>query len=183
MRLPLWAHRWLHRRSLSRRGLKGGFLHSKLGDRLLDKSLWMPTRASLARAWLIGFPITTIPFLPAQSIIAGIAGFFGRANLLLCIGLQFLSTPLTAPFHLAACYFVGRVLRGESPFVAWEHIMANPSSVWSSEALFSLYLGSIVLGPLIGLLGYAGFMLLWPEHLPHLPRRRRHPHPPAPPAP
>lgn len=172
MRLPLWAHRWLHRRSLSRRGLKGSFLHSKLGDRLLDKSLWMPTRSSLARAWLIGIPITTIPFLPAQSLIAGVCGFFGRANLLLCIGLQFLSMPLTAPVQLSACYFVGRVAHGESPFEVWDHLMANPGSVWSSEALFSLYLGAIILGPAVGLLGYAAFMLLWPEHLPRLRRKR-----------
>ena len=97
MRLPLWALRWLHARDLSRRRLRGSFLHSQLGDRLLDKVLWMPTRQSIARAWLIGIPITTIPFLPAQSVIAGVCGFFGRANLVLCIGLQFLSTPLTAP--------------------------------------------------------------------------------------
>lgn len=173
MRLPLWAHRWLHRRQLSRQGLKGSFLHSRLGDRLLDKSLWMPNRGSLARAWLIGIPITTIPFLPGQSIIAGICGFFARANILLCIGLQFISMPLTAPVQLSACYFVGRVARGESPFEVWDHLMANPGAVWSGEALFTLYLGSVILGPLIGLLGYAGFMLFWPHHLPRLRRPPR----------
>jgi uncharacterized protein (DUF2062 family) len=172
MRLPLWAHRWLHRRRLSRQGLKGTFLHSKLGDRLLDKSLWMPDRGSLARAWLIGIPITTIPFLPAQSLIAGICGFFGRANLLLCIGLQFVSMPLTAPVQLSACYFVGRVARGESPFEVWDHLMAAPGEVWSSDALFTLYLGSIILGPAVGLIGYAAFMLLWPKTLPPLRRKR-----------
>ncbi len=136
----------------------------------------MPTRSSLARAWLIGIPITTIPFLPAQSVIAGICGFFGRANLLLCIGLQFISMPLTAPVQLSACYFVGRVARGESPFEVWAHLMANPGAVWSGDALFTLYLGSIILGPAVGLLGYAAFMLLWPDHLPRL---RRGPKPPT----
>lgn len=172
MRLPLWALRWLHARDLSRRRLRGSFLHSQLGDRLLDKALWMPTRQSIARAWLIGIPITTIPFLPAQSVIAGVCGFFGRANLVLCIGLQFLSTPLTAPVHLPACYLVGRVLQGESPRVVWAHLVANPGSVWSTEALFSLYLGSLVLGPVVGLVGYGVIMLLWPDHLPRLRRRR-----------
>lgn len=175
MRLPLWAHRWLHRRRLSRQGLKGSFLHSRLGDRLLEKSLWMPTRGSLARAWLIGIPITTIPFLPAQTLIAGVCGFFGRANLLLCIGLQFISMPLTAPVQLSACYFVGRVVRGESPFEVWAHLMAKPSAVWSSDALFTLYLGSVILGPIVGLIGYAAFMLLWPGHLPKLRRPRQPP--------
>jgi uncharacterized protein (DUF2062 family) len=173
MRLPLRAIRWLHQRSLSRRSLRGSFLHSKLGDRLLDKSLWMPSKSSIARAWLIGIPITTIPFLPAQSVIAGVCGFFGRANLILCIGLQFLSTPLTAPVHLPACYFVGRVIRGESPVETWHLLMQDPGRVWSSEALFSLYLGSIVLGPVVGLIGYGVIMTLWPEHLPRLRRPRR----------
>ena len=88
MRLPLWAFRWLHRSGLSRKTLRGGFLHGRLGDRLLDRSLWLPKRTSLARAWLIGLPITTVPFLPFQSILAGILGFLARANLLLCIGLR-----------------------------------------------------------------------------------------------
>ncbi len=171
MRLPLWALRWLHQRDLSRKRLRGSFLHSRIGDRLLDKALWMPTKSSIARAWLIGIPITTVPFLPAQSVIAGVCGFFGRANLVLCIGLQFLSTPVTAPVHLPACYLVGRVLQGESPSGAWAQIVADPGSVWSSEALFSLYLGSIVLGPLVGLIGYGVIMLVWPEHLPRLRRR------------
>ena len=80
---------------------------------------------------------------------------------------------MTAPVHLPACYFVGRVLRGESPASAWAHIVAHPSSVWSTEALLSLYLGAIVLGPVVGLVGYGVILLVWPEHLPRLRRPRR----------
>lgn len=172
MRLPLWAFRWLHRSGLSRKTLRGGFLHSQLGDRLLDRSLWLPTRISLARAWLIGVPITTIPFLPFQSVLAGVLGFFGRANLLLCIGLQFLSNPATATVHLPACYFVGRVVLGESPGEVWAHLLAHPHSIWSADALLALYLGSLILGPLIGLVGYAVIMLFWPDRT--YPMRERH---------
>jgi len=172
MRLPLWAFRWLHRSGLSRKTLRGGFLHTQLGDRLLDRSLWLPKRTSLARAWLIGFPITTVPFLPFQSVLAGVLGFFGRANLLLCIGLQFLSNIITAPFHLSACYFVGRVVMGEHPGDVLAHLTAHPSSIWSGDAMLALYLGSIILGPLIGLVGYAGIMLFWPDR--SYPMRERH---------
>lgn len=104
MRLPLWALRWLHRNSLSRRKLHGGFLHTRLGDRLLDKALWRPTRNSLARAWVVGVPISMIPFLPLQSVFAIVLGFVFRANLLLCILLQFVSSPVTAPIQLPACF-------------------------------------------------------------------------------
>ena len=60
MRLPLWALRLMHRSRLSRSRLRGGWIHSRFGDRILDKALWRPTRESLARAWLVGFPITIL---------------------------------------------------------------------------------------------------------------------------
>ena len=48
--------------------------------------------------------VTIVPFLPAQSLFAVIAAFMVRGNILLCIALQFLSTPLTAPVHLPICF-------------------------------------------------------------------------------
>jgi uncharacterized protein (DUF2062 family) len=96
MRLPLWAIRWLNRQKLSRRHMRGGKLHSWFGDRILAKELWRPSASSLARAWLVGFPITVTPFLPLQSVFATIAALLVRGNLFLCIAMQFLSTPLTA---------------------------------------------------------------------------------------
>ena len=73
MRLPLWAIRWLNRQKLSRRHMRGGKLHSWFGDRILAKELWRPSASSLARAWLVGFPITVTPFLPLQSVFATFA--------------------------------------------------------------------------------------------------------------
>ena len=64
MRLPFWVLRWMHKQKLSRSKMRGGRLHGWFGDRILAKELWLPTRNSLARAWLVGFPITIIPFLP-----------------------------------------------------------------------------------------------------------------------
>src|SRR5512145_1725446 len=92
VRLPYWILRWMHRRRLSRTRLKGSRLHSWLGDGLINKSLWQPTRGSLARAWLVGFPITVVPFLPFQTVFACVAALFVRGNLLLWIALQFLSS-------------------------------------------------------------------------------------------
>ncbi len=190
MRLPLWAYRWLHRRSISRPRLRGGFLHNRLGDRLLDKSLWMPTRVSLARAWLLGIPVTTVPFLPAQTLFAAVLAIACRANVLLSIALQFLSSPVTAPVQLSACYFTGRVLQGESPASAWAHLLAKPEIVFSKQAVFSLYLGAAVVGPLLGVIGYAIIMLFWPDRshplrerhlLPERPTQPENPsHPPRP---
>jgi uncharacterized protein (DUF2062 family) len=168
MRFPYWILRWLHRSRLSRSRLRGTWLHTRLGDRLLDKTLWKPTRESLARAWLVGFPITIIPFLPLQSVLACIVAIFFRGNLLLCIALQFLSTPLTAPVHLPACYFVGEVVRGNRPAEVWHKITQAPLGVFTGDSLFSLYLGAIVLGVAIGLLGYGVLKNFW-----YMPLKKR----------
>lgn len=161
MRFPYWILRLLHRGRLSRSRLRGSWLHLRLGDRLLDKTLWKPTRESLARAWLVGFPITIMPFLPLQSVLACIAAIFFRGNLLLCIALQFLSTPLTAPVHLPACYFVGEVVRGHRPSDVWHEVINSPAEVFTGDSLVSLYLGAVVLGVAIGLLGYGLLKNFW----------------------
>ncbi|MCU0792911.1 MAG: DUF2062 domain-containing protein [Opitutaceae bacterium] len=167
MRLPYWVHRLRHRQRLSRSRLRGTWLHSRLGDRLLDKALWKPTHESLARAWLVGFPITMMPFLPIQSVFACIAAVFVRGNLLLCIALQFLSTPLTAPVHLPACYLVGEIVRGRSPAQVWHEVTVSTGEVFVGESLFSLYLGALVLGVIGGVIGYLAFKNLWSPRRPH----------------
>ncbi|HEY1110138.1 MAG TPA: DUF2062 domain-containing protein [Opitutaceae bacterium] len=169
MRLPYWVIRLLHRQKLSRHRLRGTFLHRKFGDRILHKELWSPTREGLARAWLLGWPITVIPFLPGQSIFAVIAALLVRGNLLLCIALQFLSTPFTAPVHLSACYLVGEVVRGANPKHVWREVRDKPSLLLSGHAVTSLYLGSAVIGIIGGALGYAIIRSTWRDK----PRRRR----------
>lgn len=156
----------MHRRRLSRRGMRGTFLHNWLGDRILEKWLWKPTRDSLARAWLVGWPITVIPFLPGQSVFACIAALLVRGNLLLCIGLQFLSTPLTAPVHLPACYFVGEVVRGAHPVDVWREVRGKPQLLLTGHAVTSLYLGAVVIGMLGGAAGYAIIRGTWRESRP-----------------
>ncbi len=161
MRLPYWVLRWMHRQRLSRSRLRGTFLHNWLGDRILDKGLWSPTPGSLARAWLVGWPITVIPFLPGQSIFATVAALFVRGNLLLAIALQFLSTPATAWFHLPACYFVGEVVRGADPRAVWHKAWDAPGDLLTGHAAVSLYLGAVVVGIIGGAMGYALILALW----------------------
>jgi uncharacterized protein (DUF2062 family) len=152
----------MHRQRFSRSRLKGTRLHSWLGDGLISKSLWQPTRGSLARAWLVGFPLTVVPFLPGQSFLACIAALLVRGNLLLCIALQFLSTPITAPIQLSTCYFVGEVARGASPAKVWREAKAAPKKVlFSAQAVTSLYLGAAIVGMIGGVAGYAIILQTW----------------------
>jgi uncharacterized protein (DUF2062 family) len=162
----------MHRRKLSRRGLRGGRLHAWLGDRILAKELWKPTRSGLARAWLIGFPITMIPFLPVQSLFACAIAVFLRANLVLCILLQFLSTPVTMVVHIPACYVVGKMLQGESPAQVYAEIGQDWRRAFARENVVPLYLGAAVLGLTGGIAGY-GVINAWPSRR----SRRRDPDP------
>src|SRR3954464_5149111 len=134
MRMPLWLFRWMHRQRLTRRHMRGGRMHSWLGDRILDKSLWTPTAGSLARAWLVGFPITVIPFLPGQAPLAAVAALCVRGNLLLCVALQFLSNPFTAPVQLSICYLAGEIMRGANPLQVWHHVATTPRDLISGDA-------------------------------------------------
>lgn len=141
--------------------MRGGRLHGWFGDRLLAKELWLPTRGSLARGWLVGFPITLVPLLPGQSIFAAVAALAVRGNLLLCIAMQFLSNPLTAPVHLPVCYFVGEVARGANLKQAWNHVWTQPEILVSVHAVISLYLGAAIVGMIGGVLGYAVILQTW----------------------
>lgn len=110
---------------------------------------------------MIGFPITMVPFLPFQSLIACFVALCFRANLLLCVGLQFLSTPLTAPIQLPACYWAGEVVKGRSPVEVWRELRQHPRDLLSGDALTSLYLGAFVLGTAGGALGYIVIQRTW----------------------
>ena len=106
-----------------------------------------------------------LPFLPVQSVFSCAVAIFIRGNLLLCIGLQFLSTPFTAPAHLPACYFMGEFARGRSPSAVWHEVTGSTTDVFTGDSLVSLYLGAAVLGVCIGLLGYVLLKYFW--SLPH----------------
>lgn len=167
----------MHKQKLSRRHLRGGRLHSWFGDRLLHKDLWVPTPSSLARAWLIGFPITVTPFLPGQSVFATVGALLVRGNILLCVAMQFLSNPITAPVHLPICYLVGELVRGRTPENVWHGVANDTSHLLSGDAAVSLYLGAVVVGLLGGVIGYAVILRLWHRHVHHDPRKK-HPRPP-----
>jgi uncharacterized protein len=136
-------------------------MHRWLGDGILSKELWLPTRDSLARAWLVGFPITIVPLLPGQSVFACIAALLVRGNILLCILLQFLSTPVTAPVHLPVCYFVGEVVQGAKPGDVWRRAWKDPKALLSGHAAKSLYIGAAIVGMIGGVVGYAVILGTW----------------------
>ena len=102
-----------------------------------------------------------VPLLPFQTVFACVAALFVRGNILFCIALQFLSTPLTAPVHLPACYAVGEIVRGRPIQTVWHTFSAAPRELLRGDAAVSLYLGAVVLGALGGAIGYAVIQRKW----------------------
>ena len=159
--------------------MRGTRIHRWLGDGVVSKALWAPTRGSLARAWLVGFPITMVPFLPGQSVLACVAALFVRGNLLLCIAMQFLSNAFTAPVQLPACYFVGEIVRHGNIVDVWNHAIESPRDLLTGDAVISLYLGAFIIGILGGAIGYAVLQRTWRD----APVRVRNGNPPPVPPP
>ena len=165
-----WTMRRLHQWGLSRQKLRGGFLHTRLGDRFLEREIWIPSRQSLARAFLVGVPITMIPFLPLQSVFACGLALWLRANLPVTFLLQHLSNPLTAVIQLPLCYLTGRLILGADLSADWDLVWSDPMGIVSRGSLGALYLGAVVLGPVVGTTGYFLTHWIWKER--SLPLRK-----------
>jgi len=131
-------------------------------------------RESVARAFLIGLTITTIP-IPGQSLAAIPLALYYRANVPLTFLLLFLSCPITMPFHWAACFFTGSLVLGDLP----SEVFAKAGTAFSSglftsgalnyiwaQGIIPLFLGSIVLGLLLGGIGYLLVRAFWKEARP-----------------
>ena len=102
-----------------------------------------------------------VHLVPGWAHFATVAALLVRGNLLLCIALQFLSTPLTAPVHLPICFVAGELVRGRGLGRVWQGVTEETSSLLSGDAAISLYLGSVVVGVLGGVIGYAVLYRTW----------------------
>lgn len=123
--MSLKLSRWLHQRGFSRRKLRGTLLHRHLGDGVLARELWSLQSEPVARAWLIGVPITIIPFLPFQTFIAIPLAIVFRANVPITFAIQWMSNPFTAIVHLPACYYFGCLVLRQVPSQAFEDLMSS----------------------------------------------------------
>ena len=92
----------------------------------------------------------------------------------MCLLLQCLSNPATAVVQLPACYLIGELVLGGDFAEIYAHVRANPVTAFSGHNFFALYLGSFVLGPLLGVLGYLLTKFFWREQPPKANKHGRH---------
>ncbi len=150
--------RWLTRRGISRRGLRGGFWHRVLGDRLFSKSLWRLERDSVARGWMVGAIAGSFPLGGVQWLLGVPTALLFRANLFVVAALICATNPLTIGFYYPFCFVMGCRLIGRpvSDF-HWD----NWGELSFVEAGAPLLVGTMAVGSAIGTLGYVTTYLFW----------------------
>lgn len=148
--------------------------HLRLFGRLLhDPNLFHLNRRSVSGAFFVGLFWTFVP-IPFQMIGAAATAILARVNLPISVALVWISNPLTIPPIFYFTYQVGLLLMGqETQAVEFQMSLEWITSVFG-QIWQPLWLGSLVVGAIAGILGYALMRGYWRWHvIQHLGKRRR----------
>lgn len=160
--------------------MKGlGFLRKYLSH----PSLWHLNRRSASLAVLVGAFCACLP-IPFQMVPATFLAIALRVNLPLVIALVWITNPLTMLPFMYAGYNLGSLVLGV-PALGWSGIeqlainALNASNDVSSpdlnlmQQLEPFFLGSVLLGVLLGCVGYVAMRIFWRMHVLRSWRRRQ----------
>ncbi len=176
---PWWRKlkRYYLRQYPSRRKLHGGFLHRVLGNRLLDPSLWRPSRDNVAKAVAIGLFIGMLPLMGLQIAISIALCFFWRVNIPPAVVATFITNPITGPAIILLQYRLGLWIAGPiDPDEINRYTGALRFLIGHGKPLM---IGSVVSALAFALIGYLSALVIWDivvkvapkiphPHLPHL---------------
>lgn len=158
-----WRRTWIGRylRHLPRpKHLKGGWLHRRIGDSLLDRELWHPDASRIAAGFSLGafFAIMPIPF---QTIPAALLAFLTRSNIAAALVAVWITNPFTAPFFLYAQYRLGAWILNDPHPIRIDFQQNIDWSQFFTEAPKAFMLGSVALGLIVAVLVYPLTLVLW----------------------
>lgn len=136
----------------------------RFGTRLQDGNLWHLNRRSVSGAVAVGLFWAFVP-MPFQMIPAAASAIALRANLPISMLLVWVTNPLTLPPIWYATYRLGAWLLDLPPKnisfdLSMHSLVAGLRDVW-----VPLYLGSLVSGAVLALLGFALVRLAWRIHV------------------
>lgn len=130
------------------------------GPLLHDPNLWHLNRRSVSRAMGMGLFAAIMP-IPLQMLLAALLVIWVRGNLPIGVSLVWLTNPLTMPAVFYATYKTGAWLMHVPP----RSLPDELTWAWVSEQFATLWqpflLGSLVVGAVLGVLGYSLTLLYW----------------------
>lgn len=144
-----------------------------LGAWLHDENLWHLNRRSVAGGVAAGLFWAMIP-MPMQMLAAAFTAVLFRINMPISVALVWLTNPITMPPIFYAAFQVGTWLLGDSANagefqMSLEWITAELNAIWKP-----LYLGGVVLGTVLGFLGYCVMRIYWRWHVINRYKKRLH---------
>lgn len=161
--------RWMDRRGLSRRRMRGGAMHRWFGEHLFNRHLWRLERDGLARAVFWGSLSAFSPFFGFHLVIGLTLAMVFRANIPATAAIQFITNPATILAYYPFAYWLGAHLLRE-PMVhpaELRGIFASGSIVRIWESLgtigWPLFLGCTVCGLAFGGAGWLLVRIFWPS--------------------
>lgn len=144
------------------------------GTLLHDPNLWHLNRRSVSGAFAVGLFWAVIP-MPLQMLAAAAFAILLRVNLPISVALVWITNPITMPPVFYCCYVVGTWILGKPTLDGQFHL----SVTWIRDSIGQiwepLYLGSVVVGLILAVLGYAGMRAFWRWHVIHRYRTRHTP--------
>lgn len=145
-----------------------------LGEWIYQTNLWHINRYSASMAMFTGLFVAFLP-IPGQMLVAAILAVLLRCNLPLSVALVWVTNPVTMPAIFYLTYRVGALLIDvpapveEQEFemsLAW--LQSRIGLIWKP-----LLVGSLLLGLMVGSLGYFLVNLFWRIHVVRHWRQRR----------
>lgn len=127
---------------------------------LYDPALWHVNRRGSTAAIAIGLFICCMP-LPGHMLLAVLAALYWRLNIPLAVVAVWFNNPLTFGPIYYLNYRLGALLLHVShhPFpryLSFDWLFMELSTIWEP-----LWLGSIIAGILLALIGYVTFSIIW----------------------
>jgi len=157
----------------NRRQLKDQWWIAPFDHLLHDPNLWSIRRRSVVPAFSLGLFVAYLP-MPGHIIMAILLAILLRVNLPVAALTVWVSNPLTMGPMYYVGFEVGRVLLGQPP----QPFEFDMSFAWLAERFATtwqpLWLGCLILGAILALVGYVVLDLLWRASISdYLARRRK----------
>ena len=140
--------------------LKEQKLFQIFGHWLGDSALWGLSRQSVASGVAIGLFCAYLP-MPLETLIAIMMAVVFRGNILVAAALVWISNPFTWPFMFGSAYYLGSNICNGLDLFNLDFFVDFPIA----KRYIELWVGCLIIGPTLALLGYLSALGLWRLHV------------------